>query len=136
MNRNLVIAIIVGLVVASGIVWYMTTGISDTRISGKTNLESSAEVSSSVSGTARVIDVKASRFSYDPGTITVKKGDKIKLNIDNSDTSHGIIISELSVSGIDSVEFTADKVGTYEFKCPTMCGSGHRTMNGTLIVEE
>ena len=46
------------------------------------------------------------------------------------------MIPDLGVSGIDSVEFTADKAGTFEFRCPTMCGQGHMNMKGTLIVTE
>ena len=83
----------------------------------------------------KLINIKTSRWSYEPETITVKKGDHVKIIINNTDTTHGIVIPELGVSGIESVEFTADKPGTYAFNCPTMCGAGHKDMKGTLIVE-
>ncbi len=83
----------------------------------------------------REIKISASRFQYSPGTITVKQGEHVKITIDNTDTTHGMVIPELGVSGIGSVEFTADKAGNYEFHCPTMCGSGHKSMKGMLIVE-
>jgi len=85
---------------------------------------------------ARIIEINASKFKYSVDTITVKKGEHVKIVINNVDTKHGMVIPDLGVSGIDSVEFTADEAGTYEFNCPTPCGSGHRNMKGTLIVEE
>ena len=33
------------------------------------------------------------------------------------------------------IEFIADKTGTFTFKCNVPCGSGHKTMAGTLIVK-
>ncbi len=84
----------------------------------------------------KVITIQASRWSYTPGTITVKKGEHVTLMMNNTDKGHGIAIPDLGVSGIDSVEFTPDKAGTYEFHCPTFCGQGHQNMTGTLIVEE
>ncbi len=109
----------------------------NTQVSGKFVSENnSALASNAVSGSLRVINLRAVKFSYDPGTITVKKGEHVRIVIDNSDTTHGIVIPSLGVSGIDSMEFTANTSGTYEFKCPTFCGSGHRNMTGTLVVEE
>lgn len=83
-----------------------------------------------------VITINAQRFEYSSSTITVKKGEKVKLVINNEDTTHGISIPELGVRGIDSVEFTPDKAGTFSFRCPTFCGEGHKQMTGTLIVTE
>lgn len=85
---------------------------------------------------ARVININAQMFSYSPDTITVKKGEKIRIVVNSVDTTHGIAIPDFGVSGVGSVEFTADKAGTFQFKCPTYCGSGHKEMTGTLIVEE
>ena len=87
------------------------------------------------SGKDVVITVDAQRWQYSMSTITVKKGDHVKIIINNKDTTHGMTIPEYGVSGIDSIEFTADKSGTFEFRCPTPCGSGHMGMKGTLVVE-
>ena len=102
---------------------------------------SSGATPSSVSGASEnsnthIIYVNASRFTYTPDTITVKKGEHVKIMVNNLDFGHGLYIPDLNVGGMDSVEFTADTAGTYSFKCPTMCGSGHREMKGTLIVTE
>lgn len=84
----------------------------------------------------KVISINAYRFSYTPDVITVKRGESVKIIINDGDTTHGISIPDLNVRGIGSVEFTADKTGTFEFKCPTFCGEGHRTMKGTLVVTD
>ena len=83
----------------------------------------------------REISIDARRFNFNPGTITVKKGEKIKLTINNLDTTHGINIPDLGVSGKDSLEFTADTKGEFTFYCNNFCGSGHSAMQGKLIVE-
>ena len=103
------------------------TSVKDTETGGNSLSGATTEV--------KVINVDASRFEFSPSTITVKKGDHVRINIDNTDTVHGITIPDFSVSGIDSVDFIADKTGSFEFRCPTMCGEGHRNMKGTLVVE-
>ena len=87
------------------------------------------------------IDVVAKKWEFTPNTITVKKGDLVKLSIESIDADHGIEISEFGVSQkltpgeIEVVEFTADKTGSFSFFCNVYCGSGHSEMKGTLIVE-
>jgi len=79
--------------------------------------------------------VKAFRFGYSPDTITVNQGDKVKINIDNTDTLHGIRIPDLGIRGDETLEFTADKAGEFTWYCTNMCGSGHMQMQGKLIVK-
>ncbi|MDP3026237.1 MAG: cupredoxin domain-containing protein [Nanoarchaeota archaeon] len=79
--------------------------------------------------------VKAFRFGYTPDTITVNKGDKVKINIENFDTLHGMRIPELEIRGDETLEFTADKTGEFDWYCTNMCGEGHMQMKGKLIVK-
>ena len=80
-------------------------------------------------------NVEAFRFGYTPEVITVKKGDRVKLSIDNSDGLHGIRIPELELSGMDSIEFTAEEEGEFTWRCNNYCGQGHSKMSGKIIVE-
>lgn len=90
-------------------------------------------------------DIKAKNWEFSPDTITVNKGDKVILNIesldDGSGVGHGITIPIFGVSksfrGGESVtvEFIADKKGTFPFFCSVYCGSGHGDMKGKLIVK-
>ncbi|MEK6918337.1 MAG: cytochrome C oxidase subunit II [Nanoarchaeota archaeon] len=97
---------------------------------------SSNIVASGDNNQTKVITLDAQRFEYTPSIITVKKGDFVKIVVNSIDTTHGIAVPDFNVGGVDGVEFTADKVGTFTFHCPTFCGSGHREMTGTLIVQE
>jgi cytochrome c oxidase subunit II len=85
--------------------------------------------------------ITAKNWEFTPGTITVKKGDKVRLTITSVDVDHGFTLSAFNVKVMlkpgetQVVEFTADKVGTFTFFCSVPCGAGHRDMKGTLIVE-
>jgi len=84
----------------------------------------------------------AKNYEFDPSVITVKKGEKVRLIITATDRDHGIKIEgydinqELKKGDPTTIEFTADKAGTFEFKCSVYCGLGHRKMKGKLVVEE
>ena len=81
------------------------------------------------------ITIKASRFQYSPEVITLNKGDKVKINVENLDTLHGIRIPEFNVKGETGVEFIADKSGEFDFYCTVYCGDKHKEMKGKLIVK-
>lgn len=138
-----VIAIVIILIAAGGFALYHNstgnvTSNTNTAAGSSGNTASSTVASSSGSsgsGNDVVISLTAQRFQYSPGTITVHKGDHVTINVDSVDTVHGIYIPDYGVSGVDSVQFVADKAGTFTFRCPTPCGSGHRDMVGTLIVQ-
>lgn len=76
----------------------------------------------------------ATRWQFIPNVINAKKGQTIKININNIDTAHGIRIPDFNVSGNDSVEFVADKSGEFVFLCNVYCGQGHKEMRGKIIV--
>lgn len=139
MNKNLIwstVIFIALLLVAFG--FYLTNDSNKDSII-KNDEISANSVSSAViqaDGNTKIISITAKKYDYTPGTITVKKGEHVKIVVENKDTEHGIVIPDLNVRGINSVEFNADKAGTFEFYCPTFCGSGHREMKGKLIVEE
>src|SRR5580700_11984772 len=92
--------------------------------------------------TVHEITMTAKNYEFDPAVITVKKGDKVRLVITATDRKHGIKIEGYDIDQVlntgdpTTVEFTADKVGTFEFKCSVYCGMGHRKMKGKLVVEE
>lgn len=89
----------------------------------------------------RIIDMEAGAFYYKPNEIRVKKGEKVKIVMKSVDMMHDFNIDELGVkmpvakSGeTGTVEFTADKTGTFEYYCSV----GQHRKNGqvgTLIVE-
>lgn len=86
------------------------------------------------------INVIAKRWEFDPNPIVVNEGDLVRLKVRSIDVSHGIAIPDFGISerlnpGQEvTVEFTADKKGTFSFYCNVVCGAGHSSMRGQLIV--
>jgi cytochrome c oxidase subunit II len=83
----------------------------------------------------REITLDAERFEFSKPVIEVNKGERIRIKVNNIDTIHGIYIPELGVNGREEVEFTADKVGEFPFNCAVMCGPGHHSMGGKIVVK-
>ena len=88
----------------------------------------------------RIINVIAKRYQFDPQIITVNQGEHVRLNITALDRDHGIQIKDYDINkklkkGVPAtIEFTADKAGTFPFRCSVWCGLGHGRMKGQLIV--
>lgn len=86
------------------------------------------------------IEITAKRFSFDPGEITVKKGQPVILVLKSADVAHGLQFKELNVNvktkahGTSEVQFTPEKTGDFVGRCSVFCGSGHATMKLTLHV--
>ncbi|MBI4399544.1 cupredoxin domain-containing protein [Candidatus Micrarchaeota archaeon] len=85
-------------------------------------------------------NITAKQFEFIPSTITVNKGDKVRIRVKSIDVTHGFSIPGLNVNeqlGPNTtviVEFTAFEVATYDFMCNVFCGSGHPGMKGQIIV--
>jgi cytochrome c oxidase subunit 2 len=92
-------------------------------------------------GAVKEFTVTGKKFSFTPATLTVNKGDKVKITFKNAEGMHNFMLDEFNAktktiqSGAeDTVEFTADKTGSFEY----YCGVGnHRAMGmkGTLTVK-
>lgn len=93
-------------------------------------------------GTAKEIQMTAKKYEFNPNVITVKKGEHVKLVITALDREHGFKLEAFGINqklpkGVPTtIEFTADKAGTFPFQCSVFCGLGHRKMKGKLVVEE
>lgn len=90
----------------------------------------------------RRIVIIAKRFSYDPGEITLKKGEPVVLVLKSADVGHGLRFRDLNVNikikagGTEEVQFTPDKTGDFIGHCSVFCGSGHGSMTLKLHVVE
>jgi cytochrome c oxidase subunit 2 len=87
--------------------------------------------------------ITAKPWDFNPNVITVKKGDHVKLTLSSIEGTHGFSLPEYNVNqklvagaAPITVEFVADKAGEFPFRCNVMCGSGHKTQTGKLIVTE
>ncbi len=88
------------------------------------------------------IVIEAGSFYFKPNIINVKKGDKVKIVLNSVSMMHNFYLDEFSVKSdtiksgeSTSFEFTADKVGEFEFYCAI---GQHRASGqvGKLIVTE
>jgi cytochrome c oxidase subunit II len=88
----------------------------------------------------RRVEVTAKRFTFEPGEITLKKGEPIVLVLKSADVAHGIRFRELNLDvkaakgGTAELQFTPDKTGDFVGHCSVFCGSGHGAMALTLHV--
>ena len=88
------------------------------------------------------IAVTAKKYEFSPNPIRVAKGEHVRLVITAVDHDHGFKLEAFGISqsikkGTSAtIEFTADKAGTFPFRCSVFCGLGHAGMKGALIVEE
>ncbi|HIH09485.1 MAG TPA: hypothetical protein HA254_02335 [Candidatus Diapherotrites archaeon] len=88
----------------------------------------------------REFSMTAKKWEWEPGTITVNQGDRVRLNIKSVDVAHGILLPDFNVDvkfaagESATAEFVATKKGAFTFRCNVFCGEGHSGMAGTLIV--
>ena len=86
-------------------------------------------------------NITAKQFGFEPDIITVNKGNAVKLKITSIDVTHGFSINEYNIretlepGKTITVEFVADKSGTFQFFCSVYCGIKHAEMRGKLIVK-
>ena len=91
--------------------------------------------------TVKEFTVTGKKFSFSPTTLTVQKGDKVKITFKNIDGFHDFKIDEYGIATAQKqspaeevLEFTADKAGSFEYYCSV---GEHRALGmvGTLTVE-
>jgi cytochrome c oxidase subunit 2 len=48
-------------------------------------------------GSPKIIELKAKRFAFTPGEITLKKGEPVVLRLSTEDVTHGLALKELNI---------------------------------------
>ena len=91
-------------------------------------------------GAPRRIEITAKRFTFEPGEITLKKGQPVVFVLKSADVAHGLRFRELNVAvkadagSTAEVQFTPEKTGEFVGHCYVFCGSGHGSMAMKLHV--
>jgi heme/copper-type cytochrome/quinol oxidase subunit 2 len=86
------------------------------------------------------LSMTADQFSFDPPVLRVKQGDRIRLTLQAADVVHGFYLDGHDIAvrvepGISrQVEFVADQVGKFRYRCSVSCGTLHPFMIGELVV--
>lgn len=94
-------------------------------LAGCSLIQDTSKVTPTITPTdIKVIEVEAGSFYYKPDTITVKKGEKVRIKLTAVSMMHDFNIDELNVkipvtvNGTFSyVDFIAEKTGTFEYYC-------------------
>lgn len=103
-------------------------------------VEDKTSTQSSAVEAVKEITVSSGGLKFTPAEIKVKVGDKVRITYKNTKGQHNFALDEfnvktklLSAGEEETVEFVADKAGTYNFYCPV---PGHRSagMEGVLNV--
>jgi cytochrome c oxidase subunit 2 len=88
----------------------------------------------------RTIEVHARRFVFEPSTVTVRRGETVRLRLFSDDVPHSLLIRELGINVVATKShpgetvFTAGQPGDFEGRCGRFCGPGHGRMFFTLKV--
>jgi cytochrome c oxidase subunit 2 len=118
------------------------------KLTGLSMLVASLTISTALSApSARAqepkrIEITAKRFSFEPGEITLKKGQPVVLVLRSMDVTHGLRFRELSVDvkipagNTIEVTVTPQKTGDFVAHCSVFCGPGHGSMALKLHVVE
>lgn len=91
-------------------------------------------------GSDRVVHITARSFAFDPEIVRVDRGDRVVIELESVDATHGIFLDgyELSAKAEPGhparLAFTADKTGSFRFRCSVACGNLHPFMIGQLKV--
>ena len=89
----------------------------------------------------RTIAVAAKRFEFSPSTITLKKGETVRLVVTSEDVTHGLFLRPLKIDldlpagEAQTVTVTPREAGTFTAICHHFCGSGHGGMKLKVVVE-
>jgi heme/copper-type cytochrome/quinol oxidase subunit 2 len=88
----------------------------------------------------RTFEIDAGQFAYSPSELHVNPGDTVTLQLVSTDVVHGLYVDGYDVSveadpgQSATLTFTADKPGSFRFRCNVTCGAMHPFMIGKLTV--
>lgn len=121
----------------AGILILAVIGVGAYFIFGTNKNSSAAPV---INSTVKTFTVDGSSYTYNPSTITANKGDAVKIIFKDTDSRHDLVIDGYNLrtdvigpGKTDTIEFVADKVGTFEYYC-SLPGHKAQGMTGKLVV--
>lgn len=128
------------IVLAAGFL-YMNDGLYDSNEESITTTTTTTD-NEPLLGVVVEFDVESREFSFDVSTITVKIGDTVRINLTNAGAARhnfgvgdfGVRTQTISGGNSETIEFIADRTGTFNFDCSV---PGHRNqgMLGNIIIE-
>lgn len=141
MNNKIVWAVIIIVIIGAGGWYYSSKSSVPQDIEGINSSMPVPGTSTAETVVTKEFMVDGKDFSFSPASMTVNKGDQVKITLKNTGGFHDLIIEgygvgteRIQAGGETSVTFTADKTGSFEYYCSV---GEHRAkgMKGTLVVQ-
>jgi heme/copper-type cytochrome/quinol oxidase subunit 2 len=94
----------------------------------------------SIAPQERIFRIEAGQFAYSPSELKVNAGDTVTIHLVSNDVVHGLYVDGYDISveadpgQSATLTFTADKPGSFRFRCNLTCGAMHPFMIGKLTV--
>ena len=88
----------------------------------------------------RTFRIEARQFAYSPSELKVNPGDTVHLELVSTDVVHGLYLDGYGLSveadpgQTATLTFTADRPGSFRFRCNITCGAMHPFMIGKITV--
>ena len=142
MNKKYILPLAVVAIVVILAAWFNSYNPKAGAPSASVNEVATVVADANVSaGVVKEFTVTGNNFAFAPKTMTVKKGDTVKITFVNAGGNHDLRIDEFNATtkvirggAQETISFVADKTGSFEYYCSV---GDHRVMGmkGTLIVE-
>ena len=88
----------------------------------------------------RTFQIDVRQYAYSPSELKVNAGDTVTIQLVSTDVVHGLYVDDYDISveadpgQSATLTFTADKPGSFRFRCNITCGAMHPFMIGKLTV--
>ncbi len=93
-------------------------------------------------GEVRIFQITAKKHEFNPFTIIVRPGDKVRFIVTAVDRDYAFELKRFHIherlkQGVPTtINFTAAEAGKFTFSCPEVeCRTLYRSMKGTLVVK-
>ena len=86
------------------------------------------------------LTLEARSFAFEPAVIQVNQGERVILELESVDVTHGVYVEGYGLEAVSEpghkarLDFVADRVGKFKYRCSLVCGPMHPFMIGELIV--
>ena len=103
--------------------------------------EISSETTRSPNENIQEIQIIAKQFSFSPNQIKLKLNEQVRFRITSEDVNHGFSLPDFGIDQVIEpgketiVDFHASRKGAFSFVCSVICGTGHSSMRGMIIIE-
>ena len=104
----------------------------------------------------RTLTITARKYGYDPSSLRVNRGDRVRIRLVAKDVTHGFYLEGYDLDAkmrpendtfwlrhpsagegyqeVEEISFVASRSGKFRYRCSTTCGYMHPFMQGELIV--